>query len=762
MDFAHRTARLHRLLVSRLALSAALLIAAAPFAHAQTTHLWKQSALANFENGKPDGVSLPSDGHLREGPGLTTLLTTPSTFVWSVAVAKDGTAYLGTQGPATVLRLSPRPGAKPFTLFQTTDLSVQVLRIGPHGSLYAATLPSGKVYKINPHATTKQDAATATLVFDLAKVQDAGKKNAPKSTSKPRYIWAMTFDPQGRLYIATGDPAAIYRVNPNKPNAKPVEFFKSSDAHIRSLAWDNNGDLIAGSDGSGLIYRINPQGKGYVLYQAPKREITALAVASDGVIYAAGVGQKGQNPLPPLPVQSAGSVTIQIVQPAAAQSVNQSAALPQGTQIYALAPGKAPHLLWANQHDIVYALAMRPNGLLALSGNRGRIYLIHADGSYADIGHLDAQQGLCLAVEPQSSPRHGLLIGSGNTGKLFLLGTTKTHQYISDVLDAGALARFGRVEVQPGSSGYQLLTRTGNIAQPERGWAGWQQLKDGNVTSPPGRFLQWKAVLQPGGVMGSVGVDYVRVQSNPVVDKLVVVPGARLNPQIAMAGPQAVSLSFDAPGQGDGSGDSGSAPSAIKDRTAVTVRWAAHDADGDKLIYSLYLRGDGESAWWPLKKDLTYQAYSFNATQVPDGGYQVKVVASDAPSEPPGKAVTGFKISKRFIIDTTPPAITNLNITQVASSCAHAPCAPQVRVTFDATDGTSPIVRADFSVDARPWQFIAPVGVISDSKQEHYDFVVPASDLTPHVNEHLITVRAYDRYDNVGLAKSIFQTTEAK
>ena len=45
----------------------------------------------------------------------------------------------------------------------------------------------------------------------------------------------------------------------------------------------------------------------------------------------------------------------------------------------------------------MYALAARPDGLLALSGNRGRIFRIQPDGSYADVAHLDAQQGLSLA-----------------------------------------------------------------------------------------------------------------------------------------------------------------------------------------------------------------------------------------------------------------------------------------------------------------------------------------------------------------------------
>ncbi|MGH9606463.1 MAG: hypothetical protein ACRD3N_12295 [Terracidiphilus sp.] len=763
-----RTLRLRRFAVPIPALLLALAAASLSLSHfclAQGTHLWTQSTLDDFEHGTPAGVALTSDGHVHEGPGLTALVTTPSTFVWSIAVDKSGTAYLGTESPASVLRVGPQPGAKPFTLFETKDVSVQVVRLGPDGALYAATLPSGKVYKLNPGATAKQDEAAATVVFDASKAADGGKASAPGNRS--HYIWDMTFDAEGRLYIATGNPAAIYRVDVNKPGAQPEEFFKSDDAHIRSLAWDGKGNLIAGSDGSGLIYRIDTQGKGvqgkgaqrkgYVIYEAPKREITSLAVGPDGTIYAAGVGDKGHNPLPPLPVQGVGTVSITIVQPGSMEAANQSTTLPAGTEIYALSEGQAPRTIWASKDDIVYALAMRPDGLLALSGNRGRIYRIEADGSYADVAHLDAQQGLSMAEEPTSSPEKGLLIGTGNTGKLVLMGATEKHEYASDVLDAGALARFGQVEVEPGSANYEIITRTGNVEQPVRGWTDWLPLNNGSVASPPGRFMQWKAVLRTGGVVGSVGVNYLPVRSVPVVDQLVVVPGARVNVQNQMAGQQTVNINFQG-AQSDTSDDSSSSISAIKDRTAVTVRWAAHDEDGDKLSYSVFLRGDGESTWWPLKKGITDTAFSFDATQVPDGGYEVKVVASDAPSEPPGEALTGSKVSVRFMIDTTPPAVTDLSATAEAAACEHEPCAPRVHVTFDATDATSPIARAQYSVDAGPWQFVAPVGGLSDSKHEHYDFVAPASMLNASVSEHLITVRVYDRYRNVGLAKSVFHS----
>jgi hypothetical protein len=747
------------------ALAVAALAGASLVSSAQGTHLWNQSRLEEFEKGTPQGVALTSDGHLREGPGLTEVLTTPSTTVWSVAADRVGTAYVGTASPATVLRTGGRQGDKPFTLFETKDLTVQVVRIGPDGALYAATLPSGKVYRLKPDATAKQNDASATVVFDAALFDGAiapgGKTASDKADAKAHYIWEMTFDSAGRLYIATGGPGAVYRVDVAKPGTKPELFFKSDETHIRSLAWDAKSNLIAGSDGSGLVYRISPEGKGYVLFDAPRREITSLAVSANGTIYAASVGDKSRNPLPPLPVQGMGSVSFTIVQPGSLQAANTSASVPEGSEIYALTEGQAPRKLWAGKDEVVYALASQTDGLLVLTGNRGRVFKIAADGSYADIAHLQAQQGLSLAVGQGAV---GILIGTGNTGKLCrLAASAEKHEFASDVLDAGAAARFGRVEVEPGSANYELLTRTGNVEQPVRGWSEWLPLKDGAVASPAGRYLQWKAVLHAKGSIGSVGVNYLPVNAAPVVDDLVVVPGARVNPLTLAQSQQAmVNVAFPVSSQNAVvSFDAGSASplQAAKDRTAVTVRWAAHDDNGDELNYSLFLRGDGESVWRQLKADVTDKAYSFDAALIPDGGYQIKVVASDAPSHTPSEALTAEKVSERFEVDTTPPVLSGLTASAEPLTCAGLGCLGKIHVIFDAEDAFSPIARAEYSLDAGPWQYIEPVGGLSDSKREHYDVHISLPAQTKP-GEHLIAVRAYDRHDNVGAAKTIIPASE--
>jgi hypothetical protein len=249
-----------------------------------------------------------------------------------------------------------------------------------------------------------------------------------------------------------------------------------------------------------------------------------------------------------------------------------------------------------------------------------------------------------------------------------------------------------------------------------------------------------------------------------VFDDLVVVTGARLNPQNAAASPQQiVNITFSGGSQGGNPADQGSnAPlQALKDRTAITVRWAAHDDNGDDLTYALYLRGDGEREWRLLKDDITDKAYSFDSTLVPDGGYQVKVTVSDSPSHTPGDALTGTKESERFEVDTTPPTVSALKAVEEAGSCAQSTCPKGVHVTFEAEDAASPIAHAEYSLNAGPWQYIDPVGGLSDSRHEQYDVHIPAKELEKKTGEHLITVRVYDRHENVGVAKTVVAPSSA-
>ena len=166
--------------------------------------------------------------------------------------------------------------------------------------------------------------------------------------------------------------------------------------------------------------------------------------------------------------------------------------------------------------------------------------------------------------------------------------------------------------------------------------------------------------------------------------------------------------------------------------------------------------------WLLLKDGLTDKFYSFDASLLPDGGYTFKVVASDAPSHSPGDQLTAEKESPRVEVDTTAPVIENLRAVQEGDN---------IHVTFRASDGFSPIKRAEYSLDANDWQYVEPVGQIADSKTEttisKSRFPQKAwlpRKLPPKLRranagqtEHVVVMRVYDRFDNMAAAKTVIR-----
>ena len=717
---------------------------------AQGTKVWTESHMEEWEKGRPQGVAISSDGSLTAAPAAKLTATTPSTYIWALTSDGSGNAYVATGSPATVLRVS-RDG-KSTTMFKTKDMNVQALALGPDGSVYAATLPNGKVYRI-PAGATDLDAEKATVVFDPAKLEDV------KPEATPKYIWDLAFGPDGALYIATGGPAAVYRVRTPAGAAHAERFFESDEQHIRALLFEKDGSLLAGSDGDGLVYRIDKAGKGFILFNAPKREITALAESASGQIYVATVGEKGKSSLPPLPVQGIATVTatITIVTPGSVQASNSNTLVPDGSEVYELDHNGAARRLWAPHDDVVYGLRWTPDGLLAATGNRGRIYRVEENGDFADIAHLEASQATGFATAPD-----GFYVGTSNGGKLYHLGAHPAEGSIeSDVQDAGAVARWGRAEVDATGAGYQLFARTGNVSNAERGWSPWKPVTaETAIAVPEARFAQWKLTLKPATNVHAVSLSYLPVNIAPVVDEIVVVPGARVNQQATFqppVPPVTINLPSATANVVNIQQDQATQPlQGVKDKGAVTVRWAAHDDNGDDLVFALYYRGSGEQNWQLLKDDVSERYYTFEAAQLPDGPYQIKVMASDAPSHNPGEALIAERTSERFVLDTATPVVTNL--------VAHLE-GDKLHVTADAHAPSSPVARAEYSIDAGPWQYIEPVGKISDAETERYDFTAPlpqpseqlrVAKLPPaNPNEHVVTLRVFDRYDNSATAKTV-------
>jgi hypothetical protein len=736
------------------------LVGASGFAGAQGTKLWTVDRYDAMERGTASGVAIRSDGRIEAGPATSLLYETGGNYVWSVAVDAAGNAYVGmggtAAGGAVVMRVAP--DGKAAKVFEGKELGVQAVRVGGDGRVYVATSPDGKVYRLG--AT----AADAVVVFDAAQTEE-----------KPKYLWDIAMAAgaapaaNGDLYVAAGAPAVVYRVPASGGKAEVA--FKTADQHIRCLLMGPDGRLWAGSDGSGVIYELKttatgPVGKPYAVYSAAKEEITALAMDGAGNVYAAGVGTRpaagAATPgLPPLPVTGAVGVTITFSQAGSAGAATTNTLIPEGSEIYKIAADGSPARLLALKDDVVYALAYRDGSLLAATGNRGRVYRVDTTvaGQFTDVAHLEASQGMAFAAGATAP----LLVATSNSGKVYRMEekTAADATYTSEVFDAQGFSQWGRVELEPEDrAGFDVFVRTGNVESPLMGWSEWERVSGtGAVEVPGGRYAQWKAVLRSGGAVESVGLNYLQKNLAPVVDEVMVAPGARVQATPAQGQSQTVQVSFPA---AEGAGmpmfvaDANAQPlQAQKDKTAVTVRWAAHDDNGDDLMFAVWYRGVGEKNWRLLKDKISDRFLSFDASLLPDGKYEVKVVASDAPVHTDAEALTGERASGEFVVDTTPPVPGVLTAELVRGAGVI-----KIHATFAAKDATSPIAHAEYSVDAGPWQYLEPVGRVSDSLEERYDFVadVPAMNVTEQVTdvrEHVIAVRVYDRYENAVAVKAV-------
>jgi sugar lactone lactonase YvrE len=763
---------------------------------AQTTRTWEQTKYDEFEKGTSRGVAIRSDSVLELAPAFKPLATLPSTYIWAIASDKDGVLYAAAGAPSRVYRIAP--SGEYTVVLAPPELQVQTLTVARDGTIYAATSPDGKVYRIRRNAAGKPAAAPPANTTPTAPstVQAAKSAETPSNTRveldpnytstvffepKTKYIWGLALDAKDRLYIATGDRGQIFRVD---ANGTGDVFFKSDEAHIRAITFDRDGNLIAGSDGSGLVYRISPAGEGFVLYSAPKKEITALAVDTQNNIYAAAAGDKREKVTPAvgvIPAAPANPATP--VQPAANMP---SAPMPvpglgaTGSEVYRIAADGSPRRLWSSHEDLVYALAFdRAGRLLAGTGNRGKVYAIAPDNRFTDLAKASANQLIGFAPAPDG----GLYAATSNLGKIFLVqeSVDREASFESDVYDAKIFSRFGRAEIR-GRGNVDFFVRSGNVDNPDRNWSPWHKIdlaQNAPVDTPPARFVQWRAVLHSGQIppeIDSVVLNYLPKNIAPEVDDVIVNVGSRYQATPRMT------AELNSQAGGPARFDPIGTPATTRDHDYIAVRWSARDENDDQLTYSVYYRGDTETRWQLLKSGLADRFYSFESALLPDGGYTIRVVASDAPSHSPDDALTASRESTRFEVDNTPPIIDNL-AARVDETGLH--------ITFRAADSFSTVRRAEFSVDAGEWQFVAPVGGLSDARTENYDFSIPVpqraagavpiterpaqtkgrkgKQQTPPpaqpgnipvvAEEHVIVVRVYDRYDNLATAKVLLRPT---
>jgi sugar lactone lactonase YvrE len=719
-----------------LASSCGAVLALAVTARAVETQFWQQSEQADFEKGTRKGVALRSDGLLMLGPEVKEVFDAALPYLWSAARDAKGNLYLGgggsEDGSARIFVVSAEGEGRKLT--DLPGIAIPALAVDGGGRLYAATTPSGKVYRVSADGHSE-------VFFD----------------PHARYIWALTFAKDGALFVATGDPGRVFRV---MPDGSSSEFFATDEANVRSLALDGRGDLIAGTAPSGLIVQLKPDtgagtGRAFVLYEAEKTEITALAVAPNGDIYAAAAGAKA-------PAHPAAGMVAAPVAPAAAVSAGGQTApaeaapaalthvltpLAGGTEVIRITADGAPRAVFSDAQATVYAIAFDPQGKALLgSGNKGVIYRVETSWLSTELVDLAPTQVTAFAAGGDG----GLYAVTGNIGKVYRIGpeTVRSGTFDSSVYDAGTFTHWGAVSLEPKPKGaVEVETRSGNTDRPEQNWSEWQKAPlsgdSGRVASPAARFLQYRLRLSRGASdaedprVSMVTVAYLTKNLPPEVQEMEITPpNYKFPPQVLSTAPSANITLPPLGGHRSAAAlprvDIAPAVTMNYEKGYLGVRWTAADPNGDTLGYKVEIRGVNETEWRLLKDKLREKEYSFDSRAFADGDYVIRVTASDEPSNPVGKALSDTLVSDPFTIDNTPPLLARGALVREAGG---------TMIRCRARDASSILVKAEISLDGGDWQRIEPVSGISDAKEEEY--LVPAPE-----GQHVVALRVTDDYDN--------------
>ena len=716
---------MHRL----VSITVALVFAGNAFA--VTPQFWRIRTADDFLSGEIEGFAVTSRGQLKSAPSVRKTATFTDPFVLSQTVAPNGEQFFGTGNDGKVYRL--RNGELKL-LYTAPEPEIYAVAYRD-GYVYAGTSPNGKIYRIDV------GNGKATEFFD----------------PKQAYIWALRFAGND-LYAATGVEGKLFRVN---ASGSGKIWFDSPETHLRTVAIRPNGSLLVGSSGKGRIYSVGGENSAHALYESALNEISSIYVDGNGVGWAAGVSnvlpssapaksQQQQQRSQQQQQQSSSSSSSQSEQKKEESTANVevsfsfddgSPSTPQAGagELYRINTDDFVEVVRRFEREMIYALdAGRDGSVLLSTGPTGRIYEFR-DGEAALIATVPEKQVVSVAQANGAT-----FVTTTNSGAVYRLDSAPfaAAEFRSAVKDVERFSRFGQYRME--GTGIDRGTvaiafRSGNTKTPDATWSAWSTpstTAEGNITSPPGRYIQWKlSMAKPSNdlTVETVTLAFVNRNVAPSIDSVAVQDpavvyissGYPASPQVVEAtNPDEYGIfsSLEPARQG---GEQGK---RVFRKGYRTITWRARDENGDTLRYSVAFRPRGTERWLRLRDNIEETQVNFDTSQLPDGTYQLRVTATDA-LENPDMPMSDIKDGIEFQVDNTAPAVASSNDGD--------------ELVVKVSDKLSPVGKVEYSADAQKWIRITPVDGISDSTSE--TFRIPRSA----VAGKFVIVRAVDAFFNV-------------
>ncbi|MFH1369796.1 MAG: hypothetical protein ABII09_00685 [Planctomycetota bacterium] len=702
---------------------------------AVTSKVTRHSSSRDFTKGEPNDVVIGSRGTIELGR-RTEVLVKQFEDVWSInnIVVIGDTVYIGT---------SPNGGVYAFSSGELTKIYSAPLTKRPQrrdDEPNDTNAVESKQHLANEHIFAMAADVSGRLLVGVSGRRCAlyrlekGKMKILFEPNDANYIFAITVDKAGDIYLGTGPQGKIYRLD--SLAKKPEVVADTPDKNILSLTPGTDDCIYAGSDTRGLVYRIDPRTKEVrVLYDSDQQEITALlfsgidlyAAATSAYVMRAEMRFAAQPPPPGRPEQqpedeeppegdSGGGLKLQIAN--TKEASGEQPAERKVAPVRPPRPARASFLYKITKDGFVtdifsetavfFCLADSGGKLLVGTGNDAQLFCVDPNSEEQSIIYEDRQASQITAVVASGDD---IYIGMANPAKLIKLDKVLSPEgtYTSDLVDAGQPAKWGKLQIEadiPSDCNVLVACRSGNVKDVnDPSFSEWTALQEVTgpvqLDCPAGRFCQYKLVLRG------------NEKATPVIREVALASTVpNLTPRV-----ESVSVARDKNG-------------------VFKISYNVKDDNGDKLIYKIDFRKVGRTGWIEIKDDVESATFDWDGRTVEDGRYEIRVTASDERSNTPDTKLTGSRVSDAVVVDNTGPVIEREKIDKAGKKAT---------LKMTVSDELSAIGKVEYTVDSDAnWMGVVPDDLVYDTTIE--DFTILAEKLS--AGQHVIALRLADDVGN--------------
>jgi hypothetical protein len=688
--------------LNRVAVILLTLVLSASLCSAAQTRRWITDTTKELLKGRGDGVAVTTDGGLESVDRWQTAVALDEPVVVAGGLDGDGSLIVGTGYPANLYRIN---GGRAELLTAVPGEQVTAVLPTADGVLVATVAP-GVLYRWRNGR-----------LDEIGRLGEGG-------------IWDLAvFD--GTVVAAAGSPAAIFRLG-SKGFQRWMEL---PDVHARCL--EVAGDtLLVGTSGKGLILGVNGSGQVSMLTDSPFTEISDMAAADDGSVWAValvgepvervsngtGNGKKDAADEDDDAVVTTETASLNLDLP----KVNGSTAT---SELVRLTPEGALLSVHRFTKQVASAVAWDGKGVLVGTGFEGEVWRFVTDGG-ARLASVDAVQVVGILDGGD------LLLAQGPAAVLERqTGDDESGRFRSEAARFPRPMRFGEYRVYPEIDGLRIRFRTGASEKPDQSWMSWVEWSKtaaGKVPLPPAQSLQWELEIPAGERVDRIEIAMAEINLPPEVSSITVEdPGVVYLAAPPPSGPVIDAVHPDISGIFtviDETSNRKAKTTKGKKYYRVgyrTVSWKAKDPNDDSLRFHLEVeREDGFQL--PVKERIDGTQLAIDATALPDGVYRFNLAATDAVQNP-GAALETVTTSRWFTVDNTPPSI---DVDTDGDTWI-------VRVT----DTTSPILQVEWSRDGDRWNQLAARDGVLDGTEESFS-------LARKKGSHLVVIRTMDRHHN--------------